>query len=1062
MTLKSSIKSFCLIVIISGIACIVTYLMLHWFHTSWDTGVPVLDAFTPLISFIVAIGSRLPAMLSLKWVVPSMLGVFLIVGSLGAVLHRRCPSFLIILSFCVLVLAFLFLAAGKYAGCYITLGAALLPLLIHAFLVRRQPTPRVDRKESRDAVFFAIVLCVAVIFRFYHLDVKPVGILNESAGNAYMMRHYVTGSQSLFHDHWQRNTPMSWNGNVAVAACVLTFKLFGVSPLAYKFVPAFSAVIAVVALFFLTRYLFGGRTAFLASLFLATSVWNTFSSRDNIPQLSLAISQSILTYLVLVYAFKKRSYLLFALLGVLTGLSVYVYAPGKATCIGAALFAASFLLGALIKDHRLRNVLRHAAFMLICCAAFSVTVSSYVRWGLDNRAYFYSAAGDNNLRKAYWEREGNEDERTASEHVRDGLKYVWPVLVHDRGLRTDGADAYARNASKGTVNPVIAVFFAFGLWWCVAHVNRRECVFLLVWTAVGIIPAVLTEPMPKRLSMVVPALYVAAGLGAERLWYSLGRFSPKIIGNFLLPIIVGILSFGLICYNAYEYFEVSKYGGVSRPSIVQNRHALYRAADETVMITDINSSLLGLVMAEHGDYKMIRDLGKEKLKMLEKAQGLERPLTIVALNSKNEELLEAWRALTHDHQVLKTDYFTMLTLGRRGLDELFQFSPAQLMENQSYGEATRYAYRASLVVRRLEKIGITFSKPFPDSVFIDGEQQILTPGSQGKRRTDKWLSAGAHLLEVVNTSGVASPLLSFERAEESKDALPFICLESVHKIPSFSAIATRSTALTWPLASTVTLEKSDELIRPMSMTPGSDGLVYVTDSSTGAVYSFEHDGSLKMKMELPVSFTMNRSLLAPDGNIYIVRPISSRCVVKFDRTGKFIKDYPVSAVDMCLSYDGGFYAIHKDWVRMYSPSDDGELTQTTRASSHKLPKESFVSVNVGPGDDLYILTSNGEVHAFDKTAKKKSTISLGRNAANMKSRLAVDRGGLIYVTDYDNDRVRMFDQEGNMLVGNAESNSPIKVKTPIDVAIWDGRVIVLSKHRNKDYRLYSYRIPVPK
>jgi len=245
----------------------------------------------------------------------------------------------------------------------------------------------------------------------------------------------------------------------------------------------------------------------------------------------------------------------------------------------------------------------------------------------------------------------------------------------------------------------------------------------------------------------------------------------------------------------------------------------------------------------------------------------------------------------------------------------------------------------------------------------------------------------------------------------------------------------------------------------MSMTPGNDGFVYVTDSAKGVVYSLGHDGSLKMRMRPAVPFTKNRSLLAPDGNIYIVRPISSRCVTKFDREGKFLTDYPVSAVDMCLSSDGGFYAIHRDWVRMYSPADNGELKQTARASSHKDPKESFVSVCVGPGHDLYILTSNGEVHIMDRSTKSKTTISLGRNAASTKSRLAVDRRGLLYVTDHENDRVRIFDQEGNMLLGDADSNSPINIKTPIDVAIWEDQVIVLSKHKNNDYRFCSYKIP---
>ena len=89
-------------------------------------------------------------------------------------------------------------------------------------LVRWQGTSRVDRKTGRDAVFFAIVLCVVVIFRFYHLDVKPLEMLNEAASNAYMMRHYVADAKLLFQDHWQLMTPISWNSMFVRMPCNLS------------------------------------------------------------------------------------------------------------------------------------------------------------------------------------------------------------------------------------------------------------------------------------------------------------------------------------------------------------------------------------------------------------------------------------------------------------------------------------------------------------------------------------------------------------------------------------------------------------------------------------------------------------------------------------------------------------------------------------------------------------------------------------------------------------------------------------------------------------------------
>ena len=379
-------------VLIVGVVAIasagISYLMLRWFHGSWDTGVPVLDGLSRMISTASKIGDQITPMLTHKWVLPVILGILLAAGIAGIFINRRAWSILIIASFCSLGIAHLCHVADKYTASYIAVGVGLLPLIVYAVIMRRQAATPPDVRQPRDAIFLAIVVIVAVVFRFYHLDIKPAGIINEAAGNAYMMRHYVNGSADLWHDHWASPVPLSWNGNAGVAMCVGFFKLFGLTPLAYKFVPAFSGVLSVVALFFMTRFLFGGRAAFLASFFLATSPWHTFFCRANVPQLSMAILQSILTYYVLFHAFKRRSYVLFALFGMLTGISVYVYAPGKITGAGAGILTAVLLVRALIRDHSLPNIARHATFMLICCVTLAVTVIPYVRWGMKDRTYF--------------------------------------------------------------------------------------------------------------------------------------------------------------------------------------------------------------------------------------------------------------------------------------------------------------------------------------------------------------------------------------------------------------------------------------------------------------------------------------------------------------------------------------------------------------------------------------------------------------------------------------------------------------------------------------------------
>jgi len=1052
------IKSACLVLLIAIVSLFVAHGLLSWFNLSWETRVPVLDGLSFAITAASDLGARLLQVLDLKWTVPIILGAFLVVGILGIFVNRGGSVFLIILGFCVLAVAYMLLAAGKTTWCYVALGTAVLPLIAQAIVTRRQVPVPLDKRQPRDLIFLAILLFVAIVFRFYHLDVKPAGILNEAAGNAYLMRGYITDYKDIFNDHWNNSKPMSWNGNLAVALCVLSFKLYGLTPLAYKFVPASFAVAAVVSLFFLTRFLFGGRAAFLAAFFLATSTWNTFSTRNTVPQLSVAICQSILTYLTLLYAFKKRSYLLFGLFGILTGLSVYVYAPGKVTGIGAGLFAAVLFVRALVKNHHWTNIVRHLVFAVICCATLAFTITPYVKWGLKEKAYFYSAAGKNNIGKAFWEKK--KPQKEGSEIVLDGLKCVAPVIVHNRAIRIRGGDAYATQSRKGAIDPVAATFVVFGLWWSLANIRRRESIFLLVWILVGIIPGVLTEPMPKRLSMVVPALYVAAGLGAERLWFAIEKSSPGAVRKFVAPLVIFILMFGILCYNAREYFELSKYPGSTHPSIVMHREKLFEAAEKTDMYTDIRHSIMLLIMYRHSDYKTLTDLGRERLNMLEAAQRSDRPLSIVGDNRFNAKLFAAWRGITPEHRVLETDYFTIVTLTREGLDELYKFSPAVPVSESGVEGTANYLHQGSLVVPKPGAFEIKFSNPVPNGVELDGEKMVLTDVQDGGSMTIDWLSVGAHQLDVITPSASEVPTVAIRRTEKLEPPLPFLCGKAAHAVTGFDAIPTRDTDLNWPQLDMTVLENSQSMSRPGSISPASDGLVYVADSATAKIHSFGLDGSMHLSMQPKGGrYSMGRSLLAPDGNLLITRPISSYGVVEFDREGNQLAAHQVAADDIRLSPSGGFYAIRNDYVRKFAPSDEGKWKSAKTFRAEGETRVKLISINWGPDQRLYALSVEGEVLVLDEALKLIEKIALGQNAVNKQSRIAVDDEGRIYITDYESSLVRIFESTGTLLVGSAESNCPIEVQTPVDIALWQGKVIVLARHNRNDFRFYTYQPP---
>ena len=207
------------------------------------------------------------------------------------------------------------------------------------------------------------------------------------------MKQYVFGDKNVLLDHINYNKPLSWVGNFAAILCVYFFKLFGFTPLTLRFLPATAGVVSILAVFFLCKKLFGSRPALLAAFFMTVLPWHIFFSRVNSPQPSLTVMHSIITYIVLLTAFKRQNTFIFAILGFCMGLSMYVYEPGKFTLVGAGSITILFILLNLIKDHTPQAIIKHSIYALFIAVFFGITIIPYVRWGLNERSYFYSAGG---------------------------------------------------------------------------------------------------------------------------------------------------------------------------------------------------------------------------------------------------------------------------------------------------------------------------------------------------------------------------------------------------------------------------------------------------------------------------------------------------------------------------------------------------------------------------------------------------------------------------------------------------------------------------------------------
>ena len=178
----------------------------------------------------------------------------------------------------------------------------------------------------------------------------------------------------------------------------------------------------------------------------------------------------------------------------------------------------------------------------------------------------------------------------------------------------------------------------------------------------------------------------------------------------------------------------------------------------------------------------------------------------------------------------------------------------------------------------------------------------------------------------------------------------------------------------------------------------------------------------------------------PDGSIYLL----SRCranscasrpeppVTKHDPSGKLLASWGAGMMDFphgfAMDVQGNVWASDQRTQQVFKWSPDGELLMTigeagVAGDPPKLLSEP-TDVAIGPNGDIFVR----EGHSFSRSANRVSKfapdgsfiMSWGRTGSgpgefNVPHTLALDSQGRVFVGDRGNNRIQIFDQEGNLL-----------------------------------------------
>jgi len=1043
MILRTLIN-ICRVSFIAAISLICSYGLLSWFHDSWFTDTPVLGFLEPLIAVAVQLGELCATLLSSPAKIQGGLLLLGLLALIGAIIGRAYRAVPLIAGFVALLTAPL-LAAGNITLYYSIIAAVILVLIICFLFTDRKSSGEVQEGPTPYIALF-FILCAALIFRFYMLDSLPPGISDEDAGIALKFKEYVNGNKNVIRDHFFKDTPLEYIGNLATILSVTFFKLFGYTPLAYRMVPATAGVLAVLVLFFLVKRMFGVKPALFAALFMAVSPWHTFYSRTNFPQTGITVLHAILTYYLLVAALEKQKPHLFALLGVFMGLSVYVYEPGKVTLGATGLIILLFFLGeALLHKPSLRKTLLLTGKGLIVLIFLAVTITPYIRWGLKEKSYFYSAAGSVNLKKAFWESQGKAP--GIAEHLTTNLQHLPTMLAFSRKSPPNShtTSRYA-HPEKGLIDFLTLGFMVMGLAFSLGNFRKRPYFILLLWGATALMPAMFTAILSKRLTPVLPVIFIWAGIGAAQFHSALAslaqnqRFRQALTSTFV------ILLLFFTTYQLRDFFEKTPYLPSLHPAYSVHRDALLKARVESDFYTDVSNSIYFFILVDHPLLSTQKELSRNILSILAANRTTGKDLSIVASPRVvgNRQMVTAMQDFFAETTFLDTEDFFLLTIHRQQLDSFFGFPEPEKISTPQRGDI--YRFQGTLVVPVAGHYGLNENSFFV-SVIIDGHPFSIS--REIKPPSYQWLGAGSHKI-IVEQKDAASPRLQWlpQKRFSEKQQFPFVAKPQFHEINLFQSAPARTTKAKYELGKKIQLGSSTAYARPVDLQIGPAGNFYITDAGKKQVSVTKPDGTA-ISQTNSEPWTPHAAVPSAKGGMYVLLPWSQNGLLRYDGAGIKTHTFALNGTEMFLGEISEMFLVRGSSLIKYSLDTDFKPIVESKFSLPETSQSKIVTAAMGPENMIHVLSGDAKLYTLDTSMAVYNRVTIDPQAVSSSSKLAVDHKGRRYINDLLNNKIHVFDKEGNLLLGSTEdSNCPIDISSPIDILFWNKQLYVLNKEIN--------------
>ncbi len=407
-----------------------------------------------------------------------------------------------------------------------------------AFVIARQGVTDADAASAFvlprnwELALVAGVIGLALFFRFFRFMEFPPGLWYDEAVNG------TDAFSMIDRDHltvWRESN--FGHSTLFFYLLIISYKLFGYTVFAMRLVPALAGMAAVIAFYFLARWLLGPIPALVATALLAVSRFAVTFSRISW-EASLQPLFEILAVYFLVRALEARRGLYFFLAGGSLAAGIYTYLAFRFVPV-VLLF---FLLYVGLSQRQL--LVRNLRGLVIYAVSFVIVVAPLAQYAVQNQDRFLARTRDINVFKEI-------DKVGSYEPLRHNIRAALKMM----NVRGD-LNGRHNLPNAPMLDDVSAALLVLGLAVCAWSIRNWRKGAMAGWLALALVPGALTisieNPSAIRAVGAIPPLYLIPGLAVGFMYRTL---SPTSAGRIVFALCALGLVGGSAALNYHAFFD---------------------------------------------------------------------------------------------------------------------------------------------------------------------------------------------------------------------------------------------------------------------------------------------------------------------------------------------------------------------------------------------------------------------------------------------------------------------------------------------------------------------------